>query len=169
MEPSSPTYLLSHQGRPFGVCLPSVAQMVKRLLTMRETRVRSLGGEDPWRRKWQPTPVLSSGKSHGLRSLIGHSPWGREESDTTEQLHFPSLGLMSRASASSHQALLDLISGKPVNSVSSCADVVDRVSWKGPFSGETGKIRPLHRPLWSLLAVHLKPFHAGAETSYAEA
>ena len=28
------------------------------------------------------------GKSHGQRSLVGCSPWGREESDTTERLHF---------------------------------------------------------------------------------
>ena len=35
-----------------------------------------------------PTPVLLLGKSHGWRSLVGCSPWGREESDTTEQLHF---------------------------------------------------------------------------------
>jgi len=28
------------------------------------------------------------GKSHGWRSLLGYSPWGREESDTTERLHF---------------------------------------------------------------------------------
>ena len=41
-----------------------------------------------WRRKWQPTPVLLPGKSHGRRSLVGCSPWGREESDTTEQLRF---------------------------------------------------------------------------------
>ena len=27
-------------------------------------------------------------KSHGQRSLVGCSPWGREESDTTERLHF---------------------------------------------------------------------------------
>ena len=39
-------------------------------------------------RQWQPTPVLLSGKSHGWRSLVGCSPWGREESDTTERLHF---------------------------------------------------------------------------------
>ena len=98
----------------------------------------------PWRRKWQPTPVLLSGESHGQRSLgatvhgatksrrqlsdehthwnelgnsyvptagegngtplqhsclenpmdggawslVSCSPWGREESDTTERLHF---------------------------------------------------------------------------------
>ena len=40
------------------------------------------------RRQWQTTPVLLPGKSHGRRSLVGCSPWGREESDTTEQLHF---------------------------------------------------------------------------------
>ena len=35
-----------------------------------------------------PTPVLLPGKPHGRRSLVGCSPWGREESDTTERLHF---------------------------------------------------------------------------------
>ena len=103
--------------------------MVKRLPTMWETQVRSLGRGDPlekemathpstlawkvpwteesgrlqstynvgsipgfdpwvrkilWRRKWQPTPVLLPGKSHGWKSLVGYSPWGRKESDTTE-------------------------------------------------------------------------------------
>ena len=41
-----------------------------------------------WARKWHPTPVLLSGKSHGRRSLVGCSPWGCEESDMTEWLHF---------------------------------------------------------------------------------
>ena len=41
-----------------------------------------------WRRQWHPTPVLLAGKSHGWRALVGCSPWGREESDTTGQLHF---------------------------------------------------------------------------------
>ena len=48
----------------------------------------------PWRRKWQPTPVLLPEKFHGLRSLVGYSPWGHKESDTTEQLHFTSLDFM---------------------------------------------------------------------------
>ena len=39
-------------------------------------------------RQWHPTPVLLPGKSHGLRSLVGCNTWGREESDTTERLHF---------------------------------------------------------------------------------
>ena len=40
------------------------------------------------RRRWHPTSVLLLGKSHGWRSPVGCSPWGREESDTTEWLHF---------------------------------------------------------------------------------
>ena len=32
-----------------------------------DTRVRKI----PWRRKWQPTPVLLPGGSHGLRSVAG--------------------------------------------------------------------------------------------------
>ena len=40
--------------------------------------------------QWHPTPVLLPGKYHGWRSLVGCSPWGREESDTTERLHFHS-------------------------------------------------------------------------------
>ena len=48
-------------------------------------------GKIPWRRKWQPTPVFLSGKSHGWRSLVGYSPWGHKELDMTEWLHFPFL------------------------------------------------------------------------------
>ena len=40
------------------------------------------------RRQWQPTAVLLPGKSHGRRSLVGCSPRGREESDSTERVHF---------------------------------------------------------------------------------
>ena len=42
------------------------------------------GREDPWRRKWQPTPVFLAGESHGQNRLVGDSPWGHSESDTTE-------------------------------------------------------------------------------------
>ena len=94
--------------------------MIKNLRAIWETQVRSLGQEEPlekewwlrrlsiclqcrrpgfdlwvgnfpWRRKWQPTPVLLPGKSHGRRSLVGYSPWGCKELDMTEQLHFISL------------------------------------------------------------------------------
>ena len=49
---------------------------------------------DIWRRKWQPTPVLLPGESHGGRSLVAYSPWGRKESDTTERLHFRHLEVL---------------------------------------------------------------------------
>jgi len=45
-------------------------------------------GKVPWRRKWQPSPVLFPGKSHGWKSLVGYCPWVRKESDTTERFHF---------------------------------------------------------------------------------
>ena len=41
-----------------------------------------------WKWQWHPPPVLLPGKFHGRKSLVGCSAWGREESDTTEQLHF---------------------------------------------------------------------------------
>ena len=70
------------------LCFYAVAQRLKRLPAMRETRVQSLGREDPLRRKWQPTPVFLPGESHGQRSLVGYSPRGRKESGMTERLHF---------------------------------------------------------------------------------
>ena len=41
-------------------------------------------GKIPWRRAWQPTPVLLPGESHGQRSLEGYGPQGRKESDMPE-------------------------------------------------------------------------------------
>ena len=41
-------------------------------------------GKIPWRRKWQPTPVLLPGEFHGQRSPLGSSPQYRKESDTTK-------------------------------------------------------------------------------------
>ena len=44
---------------------------------MWETQAWSLGQEDPWRRKWQPTPVFFPGKSCGQRRrLVDYTPWG---------------------------------------------------------------------------------------------
>ena len=50
------------------------------------------GSESPLEKKWQPTPVLSPGKTQGQRSLggagpgVGYSQQGLKESDATEQL-----------------------------------------------------------------------------------
>ena len=40
-----------------------------------------LGQQDPKRRKWQPSPVFLSGKSHGQRSLLGYRIWGYKGSN----------------------------------------------------------------------------------------
>ena len=42
--------------------------VVKNLSAMQETRVPSLVGKIPWRRTWQPTPVILPGLFHGQRS-----------------------------------------------------------------------------------------------------
>ena len=42
-----------------------MVQTVNNLPAMQETWVQSLGWENPWRRKWQLTPVFLAGKSHG--------------------------------------------------------------------------------------------------------
>ena len=68
-----------------------MAQMGKRLSKMWETRVQSLGREDPLVKEMKEMAIHSSllpGKSHGRRSLVGCSRWGRSESDTTERLSF---------------------------------------------------------------------------------
>ena len=62
------------------------AQMVENLPAVRETWIWSLGWKDPWRRKWQPSPVFLPGESHWQRSLAGYSLWGHKELDTTQQL-----------------------------------------------------------------------------------
>ena len=41
-------------------------------------------GKIPWRRTWQPTPVLLLGKSLERRNLVGYSPWDCRELDMTE-------------------------------------------------------------------------------------
>ena len=68
-----------------------VTQTVKNLPAMQEAWVGSLGWEDPWRRKWLPTPIFTPGEFHGLRSLEGFIPQGRKRSNTAEQhTHTPS-------------------------------------------------------------------------------
>ena len=63
-----------------------VAQMVKNLPAMQETRFDPWVGKIPWRREWLPTPGLWPGEFQGLYSL-----WDYEEPDRTEQLSLLSL------------------------------------------------------------------------------
>ena len=75
--------------------------MVKYPSVMQETWIRSLGQEDPRKRKWQPTPVFLLGEFYGQRSLVGYSPWGCKVLDMTEQLtHFGWYGHFSNNKSS---------------------------------------------------------------------
>ena len=74
--------------------------MVKKIICLQCGRPRfdPWVGKILWRRKWQSTPGLLPGKSHGQSSLVGYSPWGHKELDTTVRL---SLSLSSSFSKSS--------------------------------------------------------------------
>ena len=63
-----------------------MAQLVKNLPAMQETHVRSLGQEDPWRRKWQATLVFllenSTERAAWQTTVYGVA----KESDMTQRL-----------------------------------------------------------------------------------
>ena len=92
--------------------------------------------DEYWRRKWQHTPGLFSGKFHGQRSLVGYNQWGREESmqlsNFTFTFHFQALG----KEMATHSIIL---------------------SWRIPGTEEPGGLPPmgLHRVghVWNDLAV----------------
>ena len=66
-----------------------VAQMVKRLSTMRETWVWSLGWEDSLEKEMAtPSSTLAQKIPWTEEPGAGYCPWGRKELDTTERLHF---------------------------------------------------------------------------------
>ena len=89
-SPSIPETLL-YRILPLSVSL--VAQTVKRLPAMRETRVRSLGQEEPLEKEMATQyPVFLPGKFHGWRSLVGYSPWARKELDTCQSDSVPGTG-----------------------------------------------------------------------------
>ena len=53
-----------------------------------QSRRHKRHGFNPWRRAWQPTPVLLPGESHGQKSLMGYSPWScRVEHDWSDLAH----------------------------------------------------------------------------------
>ena len=61
-----------------------VVQMVKRLPTMRETQVRSLGWEDTLEKEMATHSGTLAWKIPWWRSIVGYSPRGNKESDMTE-------------------------------------------------------------------------------------
>ena len=63
--------------------------MVKLLPAVQETRVPSLGQEDPLEKEMATHSSTLAWKIPWMEDPGGlYSPWGRKELDTTEQLHF---------------------------------------------------------------------------------
>ena len=67
--PNSPHFILPH-GLPWWLSGKESACQCRRCKF--NPWVRKI----PWRRKWQPTPVVLLGKSRGQRSLAGYRQWG---------------------------------------------------------------------------------------------
>ena len=66
-----------------------VAQTIKRLPAVQETRVPSLGQEDPLEKEMATHSSTLAWKIPWMEDPGGlYSPCGRKESDTTERLHF---------------------------------------------------------------------------------
>ena len=98
MWESDPSSKISSPERQMGLCLSLgmgftskswrdlVAQMVKRLPTIWETKVQSLAWEDLLEKEMAPHSSILAW--NGRKNLVGYSPWGHKESDMTEQLHF---------------------------------------------------------------------------------
>ena len=65
-----------------------MVQTVKRLSIMLETRVRSLGWEDPLEKEMAIHSRTIAWKIPWREEPGRYRPWGHKESDTTERLHF---------------------------------------------------------------------------------
>ena len=73
---------------PYCGCLDKVilAQKVKNLPVMQETRVQSPGWEVPLEKEIAIHFSILGGELHGQRNLSGYSPWDRKELDTSARL-----------------------------------------------------------------------------------
>ena len=60
--------------------------MVKNLPAIQETRVQSLGLEDPLEKAMATHSRILAWRIPWIEEPVGYSPWGRKESDMTEQL-----------------------------------------------------------------------------------
>ena len=94
--PTSPRHLPSSLGLPpipakgtvliqLKHQLPLVLRSTAPDMNMEWFGAQSLGQGDPWRREWQPAPVLLPREFPGQRTLAGCSPWGCKESDGTDR------------------------------------------------------------------------------------
>ena len=64
-----------------------MAQRLKRLPGMQETRVQTLSREDRLEKEMATHSSTLAWRVPWGRNLVGYSPWGHKELDTTERLH----------------------------------------------------------------------------------
>ena len=93
---SSVSWPLTHQGipnlppsserNPRGPRASLGAQQERIRLRCRRQEFHPWGGQIPWGRKWQLTPVSMPEESHGQSSLAGYSPWGQRRDTTGHEL-----------------------------------------------------------------------------------
>ena len=82
--------LLSLSLFPWPLIVSLVAQMVKNLPAMQETRFSPWIRKIPWGSEWQPTLVFLPGEFHRKRGLAVYNPWGHDwvTNTLTSQLAF---------------------------------------------------------------------------------
>ena len=61
-----------------GKCFPGGSVEKKICLQYRRSGLDPWVRKIFWGRKWQPTPIFLTGKSHRQRGLVGYSPWGHK-------------------------------------------------------------------------------------------
>ena len=81
-----PTHTRTIRNTSTSAWISLVAQMIKNPPAMQETRVQSLGWEDPLEKGMATHCSILAWRSQGQRSLAGYGPRGRKELDTTERL-----------------------------------------------------------------------------------
>ena len=78
-----------------------MAQTVKRLPTMRETWVQSLGREDPLEKEMATHSSILGWRIPWMEESDRlYSPWGHKELDTTQRLHFQFIELLKNSALS---------------------------------------------------------------------
>ena len=65
-------------------CASLMAQTAKNLPAVQETRVQSLGRENPLEKGMATYSSILAWRIPGQRSLVGYSPWGCKQSEMTE-------------------------------------------------------------------------------------
>ena len=87
---SNNVWNLGFPDRLMGLGLLALVEVeISRWLSGKESEFDLWVGKIPWRRKWQPTPVFFSGKSHEQRSPWGRKRVGRDQTTTISMMDVP--------------------------------------------------------------------------------